>query len=121
MRPSPVLADPDAEAARVEALRDLEALARLIRELEQWRRRQLERPASPRRPERWVFVRDGADATVRIRFERGRPVELRTSGDDPARALASASQALELPLVAVGAWRRDGRTLDWVASVRPDR
>lgn len=111
MRPSP---DVGAEAERAAALRDL---AHLIGQLERWRRRQLgaARPAvePPRATAtRWVVVA-GRDVTVRLRFEAGRPVELRTATTDRGGALAAAAEALDRPLRARGAWRRDAGTLDW--------
>lgn len=99
-------------ALRADALREL---AGLIAELERWRRRQSE----PRRSTaaHWVFVRDASGATVRIRFQGGAPVQLRTSAADRIGALAAASDALDVPLVTLAPWERDVRTLEWVARV----
>ncbi len=105
--------DFDPFALRAEALRELAAL---IAELERWRRRQ----SAPARSTaaRWVFVRDASGATVRIRFEAGAPVQLRTSAAERVRALSSAADALDVPLVTLGPWARDARTLEWVVAVR---
>jgi len=66
----------------------------------------------------WVFVRAADGATVRIRFEAGRPVQLRTSSQDRIHALDVASSALDQRLTPVGKWERDERALDWHVRLR---
>jgi hypothetical protein len=107
----------DPERARTEALREL---AKLIAALEQWRRDQLAPPTSTE-VVRWLVVRDGAGGSVRIRFEQGRPVQLRASAADRVRALEIAMAALDAPIVTQGTWKRDARTLDWVVAIRVPR
>ncbi|MEC7524375.1 MAG: hypothetical protein VYE22_31125 [Myxococcota bacterium] len=114
----------------------LEELARLISELEAWRRAQTARlaqrplsasaepalpppPPVPREGARWLFVRAPSGATVRVRFEAGRPSQLRTSAHDRDAALAAVASALDLPLACRGPWRRDAVMLDWVVAVAP--
>jgi hypothetical protein len=95
-------------------------------ELEQWRRRQYvaktksrskSRSKSNGRPSSWLFVREQTGACVRIRFERGAPVELRTSASDRAQAIFAANRALDVELIANSDWKRDARSLEWVLEV----
>jgi len=95
----------------------LDELADLIADLERWRRRQAMRRPAP--GPRWLFVRADDGATLRIRFERGRPVQLRTSAADLGAAVALASAALDAPVAVQGEWTRDRRALDWCVDVRP--
>lgn len=94
----------------------LEELADLIADLERWRRRQSMRRPAP--GPRWLFVRADDGATLRIRFEDGRPVQLRTSAADLSAAVALASAAVDAPLRVRGEWTRDRRALDWRAQVQ---
>ncbi|MCB9594222.1 MAG: hypothetical protein H6719_15930 [Sandaracinaceae bacterium] len=102
----------DDERARRDAL---EELSELIAELERWRRRQAMRKRLT--AARWVFV-EGANASVRVRFERGRPVQLRTSAADRAVALSVVAEALDQSLEIAGRWQHDVHALDWHAPVR---
>lgn len=111
--PPPPELDFDPLRLRADALREL---ATLIAELERWRRRQAE--PMQQASARWLFVRDPSGATVRIRFEAGHPVQLRTSAVDRVQALVRASEALDVAIVTQGPWTRDARTLDWVVAVR---
>jgi len=94
----------------------LDELADLIADLERWRRRQSMRRPAP--GPRWLFVRADDGATLRIRFEGGRPVQLRTCARDLDAAVAIASGAIDAPLVVQGTWTRDRRALDWRVDVR---
>jgi hypothetical protein len=98
-------------------------LASLLVELERWRRRQYaskatKSRAAPRtRSVSWLFVRERSGACVRIRFERGLPVELRTSASDRVQAISAANRALDVELIAKSDWKRDARSLEWVLEV----
>lgn len=118
---------PPPPRATSERVVHLQELGRLIGELEQWRRAQTTRlarvaPPSPpaaEQPQRWLFVRAPSGATIRVRFEAGRPVQLRTSAHDRDEALSIVARALDLPLATRGGWRRDAVALDWVVSISP--
>ena len=99
------------ERARRAALQEL---SRLMTELEAWRRRQLE----TRAPQRWLLIHRASGGTIRVRFDGGRPVQIRAGADDRDRALELVSSALDLALLPVGGWCRDSCALDWRLRVR---